>query len=741
MLFFRVFVLFFVGLGLLGCAGEEPDAPHQYSWSLGETWHVGARYKIPNLRTESVAVGLDGEVVDTVGEHWSDQVVWTYQVVESGLVPTDSDPLYPYALGRKNRVKSLSVVRAHVDPSLNPGVTEISGTAPVIYLVFREDRARLAAVLSFSDNGGSRIEKAYSSKQLDTSWSVLSQSMLTPLPTYLPPHGVKKTNGTLLLENGSTMDMSLAGGNGVDVRFSDELAGGDVNLRVDFDSPWPTWLETESMEANLLDENTILAYRTYSDTLPAPPEDQDYRAALANAVDIDVAVQLQDELIDTRTSISADEKYLPWNGSWWPQSKGALVFGYHDKGTFSDRIRETIDPVRTRMDASSAALQDLEPSDEDYESTVASYREDQQALVDALVSFYDTILKDLDGGRLTYGDGTLTHVDGWSYKLDDLSPMDKTALALYDRGETTNNPFYMAAWEILNHYSPGGGSWWGHCNGWAAAAILMDEPTEDVSVNIGNSGVQFTAADLKGLLSESHYSTYSRFYGSRYYKEGDDISDLNPAAFHKLMSFYLMEQQIPMVFDTDSGEQVWNFPAYGADLDVVETTVAQDRLVNINTATEEELDALPGIGPSRAAAIIDHREYWGPFQSTDEVVNVWGVGSRTLAGIQDLISVTSAQRTFDVTAVVAFATDGVDEEHIDDGHPGPHGFTKTWKYTLVTDPAGVVVEGTWEDEAEHPDFAWVPFDNPTFVSNDSSENPFLSYGSLLNLVGTDLERR
>ena len=59
----------------------------------------------------------------------------------------------------------------------------------------------------------------------------------------------------------------------------------------------------------------------------------------------------------------------------------------------------------------------------------------------------------------------------------------------------------------------------------------------------------------------------------------------------------------------------------------------------------------------------------------------------------------------------------------------------------MTDPSGTVVEGTWADESEHPDFAWVPFDNPTFVSNDSSENPFLSYGSPLNLVGTDLERR
>ncbi|KPN72773.1 helix-hairpin-helix domain-containing protein, partial [Neisseria sp. 74A18] len=48
--------------------------------------------------------------------------------------------------------------------------------------------------------------------------------------------------------------------------------------------------------------------------------------------------------------------------------------------------------------------------------------------------------------------------------------------------------------------------------------------------------------------------------------------------------------------------------------------------VNINTATEEELKALPGIGPSKAAAIVAYRQHNGQFKSVDDLKNVKGIG-------------------------------------------------------------------------------------------------------------------
>jgi len=69
-------------------------------------------------------------------------------------------------------------------------------------------------------------------------------------------------------------------------------------------------------------------------------------------------------------------------------------------------------------------------------------------------------------------------------------------------------------------------------------------------------------------------------------------------------------------------------------------------LVNINTASETELaERLPGIGPVKAAAIVDYRERNGPFTTVDEIVNVSGIGPATLEKLRPFISVDSADTT------------------------------------------------------------------------------------------------
>ena len=62
-------------------------------------------------------------------------------------------------------------------------------------------------------------------------------------------------------------------------------------------------------------------------------------------------------------------------------------------------------------------------------------------------------------------------------------------------------------------------------------------------------------------------------------------------------------------------------------------------LVDINTATVEELDNLPGIGPTTAQNIIDYRTEHGPFQKTDDLLDVPGIGPATFALLKDLITV------------------------------------------------------------------------------------------------------
>ncbi|MGZ4717054.1 MAG: helix-hairpin-helix domain-containing protein [Acidimicrobiales bacterium] len=62
-------------------------------------------------------------------------------------------------------------------------------------------------------------------------------------------------------------------------------------------------------------------------------------------------------------------------------------------------------------------------------------------------------------------------------------------------------------------------------------------------------------------------------------------------------------------------------------------------LVDLNTATADELDALPGVGPATAAAIIDYRQRNGPFHTVDELAEVRGIGDAKLAQLRDLVRV------------------------------------------------------------------------------------------------------
>lgn len=62
-------------------------------------------------------------------------------------------------------------------------------------------------------------------------------------------------------------------------------------------------------------------------------------------------------------------------------------------------------------------------------------------------------------------------------------------------------------------------------------------------------------------------------------------------------------------------------------------------LINVNVATAEELETLPGIGEVLAATIIQYREDNGPFTSVDQIDDVSGIGEVTLEEIRDLVTV------------------------------------------------------------------------------------------------------
>lgn len=64
--------------------------------------------------------------------------------------------------------------------------------------------------------------------------------------------------------------------------------------------------------------------------------------------------------------------------------------------------------------------------------------------------------------------------------------------------------------------------------------------------------------------------------------------------------------------------------------------------IDVNTATAAQLELLPGIGPSRAAAIIESRQSIGPFRTVEDLARVHGIGPATVEGVRPYVRIEAA---------------------------------------------------------------------------------------------------
>lgn len=79
--------------------------------------------------------------------------------------------------------------------------------------------------------------------------------------------------------------------------------------------------------------------------------------------------------------------------------------------------------------------------------------------------------------------------------------------------------------------------------------------------------------------------------------------------------------------------------------------------VNLNTATQAELESLEGVGPVKAQAIVDYRKKNGGFKSVDELEKVDGIGAATLENVRKNVSVSGKTTATTTPTKTAAKTD------------------------------------------------------------------------------------
>ncbi len=236
-------------------------------------------------------------------------------------------------------------------------------------------------------------------------------------------------------------------------------------------------------------------------------------------------------------------------------------------------------------------------------------------------------------------------------------------------------------------------TWWGTCHAWAPAALMSPEPQHAVTLN----GQKFEIADIKALTQNLYDKTSAVMLGGRCNAEeithdvngsaNDECSDVNPGAFHVILTNFLGLRQAPLVEDRTANYEVWNQPILGYSV----TKQAAVSNTAANTCVGQTMNKTK-----------------------------WGYN-------------TNAKKLYEVRATVTYLSESGAEAR-------PLGWmnntsTDDYHYILELNSEGKIIGGRYctDSANSHVDFLWSP------TGNNSPSNPSVDAAKVKQLIKLSVE--
>jgi hypothetical protein len=268
-------------------------------------------------------------------------------------------------------------------------------------------------------------------------------------------------------------------------------------------------------------------------------------------------------------------------------------------------------------------------------------------------------------------------------------------------------------------------SWWGHCNGWCAAALMEKEPLSSVTVK----GIRFEVADIKGLLAETYWGVESDFTGRRYNKPRDLYTD-NLQEGKDLLAALDANSPNPVAEYITWYETVYDTTMTASAKANAKAEDFRDELDGlIDWYKDRYVDAFEDLAPHKlqellATLIKDQNiAFVMDVTANEEVWNHPAYAYNTeYTHSRDFTENGKNLKEWNVTTEVFYATDGVSHSIV-----GIKAFSKTYTSKMVTDETDKVIRSEWTGNSvdNHPDFAWLPTHNAE--TSDDGENPNVFY--------------